>query len=282
MRYPTPQRTSPAPRLRTLWPALLLWLGCTLPALATSPEALGPAELTEQALRYIHGEGVEPDPDRAVLYLCAAAQDGHAAAAYELGWLYLNARGVARDEALGAAWLREAVRLGEAAAHGVLERLAAVPDRPLWCVGSDGLPLQLAGAERDDLEAAIRLLAPHFGLDPDLVIEVVRAESNFDPQARSHKGALGLMQLIPATAARFGVDDPLEPAQNLRGGMAYLRWLLARFDGDLKLTLAGYNAGEGAVERHGGVPPYAETRAYVRRILGRYGKQHHPVPSQTL
>ena len=98
------------------------------------------------------------------------------------------------------------------------------------------------------------------------MLEVVRAESNFDPRARSHKGALGLMQLIPATARRFGVDDPLEPAQNLRGGMAYLRWLLERFDGDLRLALAGYNAGEEAVERHGGVPPYAETA----RLRGSY------------
>ena len=113
-------------------------------------------------------------------------------------------------------------------------------------------------------------MAPRFDLDPALVLEVVRAESNFDPRARSHKGALGLMQLIPATARRFGVEDPFEPSQNLRGGMAYLRWLMTRVDGDLRLALAGYNAGEAAVERHRGVPPYAETRAYVGRILRRY------------
>jgi soluble lytic murein transglycosylase-like protein len=74
------------------------------------------------------------------------------------------------------------------------------------------------------------------------------------------------MQLIPATAERFGVKDVWDPEDNLRGGMAYLRWLLKRFDGDVKLTLAAYNAGEGAVDRHGGVPPYSETRAYVSRI----------------
>jgi soluble lytic murein transglycosylase-like protein len=86
------------------------------------------------------------------------------------------------------------------------------------------------------------------------------------------------MQLIPATARRFGVDDPLEPLQNLRGGMAYLRWLIARFEGDLRLALAGYNAGEGVVQRYGGIPPYAETRAYVRKILRRYGSDRHPLP----
>jgi soluble lytic murein transglycosylase-like protein len=111
---------------------------------------------------------------------------------------------------------------------------------------------------------------------------VIRAESGFDPEARSAKGALGLMQLIPATAARFGVSDPLQPLQNLRGGMAYLNWLLGQFQGDLELVLAGYNAGERAVQRYGGIPPYAETRAYVSKILKRYGKRSHPVPEMRL
>lgn len=77
------------------------------------------------------------------------------------------------------------------------------------------------------------------------------------------------MQLIPETAERFGVRDVWDPEQNLRGGMAYLRWLMQHFDGDLELVLAGYNAGEGAVQRHGGIPPYAETRTYVKRIIAR-------------
>jgi soluble lytic murein transglycosylase-like protein len=101
------------------------------------------------------------------------------------------------------------------------------------------------------------------------VLAVVEVESNFDPRARSHKNAQGLMQLIPATAERFGVDDVWDPEQNLRGGMSYLRWLLDHFDGDIKLALAGYNAGEQAVRRHRGIPPYAETRAYVERISRR-------------
>ena len=100
---------------------------------------------------------------------------------------------------------------------------------------------------------------------------MVEAESNFNPQARSPKDAQGLMQLIPATADRFGVKDVWDPEQNLNGGMAYLRWLLDHFDGDVKLALAGYNAGEGAVEKHGGVPPYQETQSYVARILRRLG-----------
>jgi soluble lytic murein transglycosylase-like protein len=106
-------------------------------------------------------------------------------------------------------------------------------------------------------------------LDPELVLALIEAESNFNPRALSPKNAQGLMQLIPATAERFGVRDAWDPEQNLRGGMAYLRWLLARFKGNVQLALAGYNAGEGAVERHGGIPPYAETRAYVSHIIAR-------------
>lgn len=107
-------------------------------------------------------------------------------------------------------------------------------------------------------------------LDPALIEAVVRVESGFDSAARSPKGAQGLMQLMPATARRYGVDDPLDPAQNLLGGARYLRDLLDRF-ATLPLALAAYNAGEGAVERHGNtIPPFAETEAYVPRVLEHY------------
>ena len=99
------------------------------------------------------------------------------------------------------------------------------------------------------------------------------AESNFDPLAVSPKNAQGLMQLTPETAARFRVRRLTDPAQNIRGGMAYLRWLLAYFEGDLALVLAAYNAGERAVERYRGIPPYAETRLYVSRIIAALGGQ---------
>lgn len=253
-------------RLAWLAALLCLWAGTVL----AGPGPVQPADLAERGLRYLHGEGVERDADRAVVYLCAAARRGHAGAAYELGWLYYQGRGVRRDDALAAAWLHEAQRRGEQPPQRLLESLAGVGEAPLRCVAAKGLDLQLNDRRRADLAVMIYELAPKYDLDPALVLEVVRAESNFDPQARSHKGALGLMQLIPATARRFGVRDPFEPTQNLRGGMAYLQWLYAYFDGDLQLTLAGYNAGEAAVERHGGVPPYAETREYVQRILQRY------------
>lgn len=228
------------------------------------------AGLTNKGLQYLHGEGVSRDPERALVYLCAAAQQGHGPAAFELGWLYLQGRGVVNDDALAVAWFERAAELGEIAPPKLMARLDSVKPAAPACVGSGGRDLQLSSPRRISTALAIYELAPRFGLDPYFVLEVVRAESNFNPRARSKKGALGLMQLIPATARRFGVSDPFEPMQNLRGGMAYLSWLLKRFDGDLKLALAGYNAGEGAVERHGGVPPYSETREYVRRILSRY------------
>jgi soluble lytic murein transglycosylase-like protein len=108
------------------------------------------------------------------------------------------------------------------------------------------------------------------GLDPKLVDAVVRVESNYNPSAVSRKGAMGLMQLMPATADRLGVDDPFDPEQNVRGGVREFARLVDRYRGNLQLALAAYNAGEGAVARYSGIPPYSETRNYVSRILSLY------------
>lgn len=107
------------------------------------------------------------------------------------------------------------------------------------------------------------------GLDPRLVQAIIQAESSYDARAVSRKGAIGLMQLMPETARELGVD-PWDPEQNLRGGTLYLRQLLDSFGGDLRLALAGYNAGPGAVRRYGGIPPYRETTDYISRVLGAY------------
>lgn len=122
--------------------------------------------------------------------------------------------------------------------------------------------------------------AKRHGVDPQLVAAVAGAESAFDVRALSVKGARGLMQLMPATARRFGLaeDRIHDPAANVDAGTRYLAWLLERFDGDLALALAGYNAGEGTVERYGGVPPYRETRGYVQRIFRTLGVE--PKPTQ--
>lgn len=106
-------------------------------------------------------------------------------------------------------------------------------------------------------------------IDPALIEAIIESESGFDPNATSRAGARGLMQLMPQTAAGLGVTDPYDAAQNVRGGTRYLRTLLDRF-GDVELAVAAYNAGPGAVERYGGVPPYAETQRYVRNVLARY------------
>ena len=109
-----------------------------------------------------------------------------------------------------------------------------------------------------------------------MALAIISAESNFDSQAVSPKNAKGLMQLIPETAERFNVTDPFDAKQNVRGGLTYLRWLLAYFEGDLALVAAAYNAGEGTVDRYLGVPPFAETRAYVKRVVDAIGASAHP------
>jgi soluble lytic murein transglycosylase-like protein len=106
---------------------------------------------------------------------------------------------------------------------------------------------------------------------PRLALAIIDVESRFDAKAVSAKNAQGLMQLIPETAQRFGVRDPFDPRDNIQGGLAYLRWLSAYFEGNVTLVAAAYNAGEGAVDKHLGVPPYAETQDYVRKVLARAG-----------
>lgn len=117
------------------------------------------------------------------------------------------------------------------------------------------------------LAALFREVEARLGLPRGLVEAVARVESGLNPRAVSPAGALGLMQLMPATARALGANDPFDPAQNVEAGARYLRHLLDRFGGNLRLALAAYNAGPGAVERYGGVPPYSETRTYVEKVL---------------
>lgn len=122
------------------------------------------------------------------------------------------------------------------------------------------------------IDQAIEEAATKHNVDPNLVRALVKVESNFNPSAVSRKGAMGLMQLMPATARELNVTNPFDPEQNVDAGVRHLKHLLENFNGDVGLSLAAYNAGQGAVQRSGGVPPFAETRNYVRRITSLYGK----------
>jgi soluble lytic murein transglycosylase-like protein len=130
-------------------------------------------------------------------------------------------------------------------------------------------PLQPAPA---DIERLVSMNANTWGVDPALVKAIIANESGFDPNATSKTGAQGLMQLEPGTAAGLGVSDAYDPAQNVAGGTRYIRGLLDRFHGDLRLAIAAYNAGPGAVVKYNGVPPYAETQQYVENVLDSYQK----------
>ena len=121
-----------------------------------------------------------------------------------------------------------------------------------------------------DFDDVIRSASDRHSIDADLVRAVIKAESDFNSNARSSKGAMGLMQLMPDTARLHNVTNAYDPIDNIEGGVRHLRMLLERFQGDLRLSLAAYNAGSGAVEKFGGIPPYAETREYVRRVLRFY------------
>ena len=268
--------------------ALLIACCASAPVQALEPEAAARSLLAE-ARSFEHGEGVRRDTARAAALYCQAAKLGDAEAQFNLAWMYANGRGVDRDDALAATFFDLAARQGHEHAQRML-RFTGAPTRELpLCMQDPPEPEPVMTADIDpDLEAAfgttadrkrvieiVRELAPHFDIDPQLVLAVIGTESNFNPKARSPKNAQGLMQLIPETAQRYNVRDTYDPVQNIRGGMAYLRWLLAYFEGDVVLATAGYNAGEGAVDRYKGVPPYRETREYVKRIQTLFRKTEH-------
>lgn len=144
------------------------------------------------------------------------------------------------------------------------------------------IPLDIPSSGDKELDRLIYEVAQRHSVDPRFIHAVIWQESKYKNEARSHAGAQGLMQLIPATAERFGCDDVFDPADNIEAGTKYLRWLLKRFDGNVELALAGYNAGEGAVDKYNGIPPYNETRNYVKIISKRYGKTFHPVVDSTV
>jgi soluble lytic murein transglycosylase-like protein len=141
------------------------------------------------------------------------------------------------------------------------------------------IPLDIPATDDCDLDWIIYRAGQREGVDPRFIHAVIKQESRYDPHAVSSAGARGLMQLMPATAKRFGSTNPDDSASNVEAGTKYLAWLLKRFDGDVSLALAGYNAGEGAVDKYKGIPPYSQTQNYVSTIIANYGKRYHPMLS---
>ncbi|MEO8304451.1 MAG: transglycosylase SLT domain-containing protein [Betaproteobacteria bacterium] len=250
--------------------------------------------LRTQARALEHGEqGALKDPLLAINFYCEAARLGDAESQFSLGWIYANGRGVPRDDRLASIFFGMAAEQGHEYAQKMVGVVGpAIVDLPDCMREPEVPPERTIVAPRDPrievdtfvavtpeqkrVAAIVRKLAPEYRVNPQFALAIIRAESNFDVNARSPKNAQGLMQLIPDTAARFNVKRPYDPVQNVRGGLAYLRWLLAYFQGNVTLVAAAYNAGEGAVERYGGIPPYAETRAYVQKIRRYFRKNDHP------
>ena len=250
----------------------------------------------ELARIYDQGQAVPPDLRKAREWYCAAARHGNPEAAWRLGQIFLMGWGVPVDIRNSQDWVRLAAKNGHSYAQAMAQAMgkstsgqapSCTPRRESFAsVSYHPLPYRPGEVPRppsdfsspapERIVSLVRVMAPRYHLDPDLVLAVIEAESGFQAGSVSNRGACGLMQMIPETAARFGVTDIFDPEDNLRGGMSYLRWLLARFEGDVELALAGYNAGEGAVENYGGVPPFSETRTYVRRILSHYPSSRHP------
>jgi len=275
-------------RLRSL--ALCVALSLSVPV-AAQVSGVSPSpttsELIAQALAYEHGEGVRKDPRRAAELYCQAARNGDPEAMFSLGWMYANGRGVEHDEAIAASLFARAAQLGHLRARQMLSYVGEDQGIVLACM----LPAQgdLAGPQEEPMDPWADLppekrriaelvvqAAPNYAIDPQLALAIVAAESNFQPDARSVKDARGVMQLIDKTATRFSVKNRSDATDNIRGGLAYLRWLLAYYEGDVPLAVAAYNSGEAAVDRYRGIPPYRETRDYVRRVLRFYPNTRHP------
>lgn len=281
-----------------------------LPAPLVAPKAPLNTVVPSQVLRWRqeaqaleHGEnGMPRDPARAATLYCQAAQHGDAEAQFSLAWMLTNGRGIERDDAQAAHLFLAAAEQGMPQALAIMQKLGTPLGEPPPCLQPMAVqlpkpPAPVVTAQQQPRRGApplalpepplpanapapivnfVKMVAPEFKLSPQLVLAIIGTESGFNPNAVSPKNAQGLMQLIPETAARFKVRNLLDPAQNIRGGMAYLRWLMAYYQGNVVLVAAAYNAGEGAVNRYRGVPPYMETLGYVRKVLSQLSQVVHP------
>lgn len=226
---------------------------------------------------------------------CEASRYGSAEAMYRLGMLYAFGNGVEKSRNYAANLFGLAAMHGHFEAQKMLETIEihALDTPP--CVLAEVAPNRAPNLYYGDYEGSpaidqyiaklpenkrwvvnlVDTISDWYKVDKKLVLSIITAESNFKVSAMSNNNAHGLMQLIPATAERFNVKNTYNASQNIKGGVAYLRWLLSYFRGDVTLAVAAYNAGEGAVNRHKGVPPYKETQAYVKKVLSLYQLKRH-------
>jgi len=291
------------------WLALAVWAlinasaGADDTLVEGAPPVLADAESPEAqvalAVRYEHAEGVPRDYIKAAALYCRAARSGNANAQFALGWMYANGRGVPRDDSVAAQLIAMAGDQGHMHAREMLRYIHAAATAPLpACMLPDPEPIVEGRIEeerglyarnghlkvvveetffqRGPIFDLVHKLASDYGVDPKLVLAVITVESGFNIHAKSPKNAQGLMQLIPETALRFHVKNAYDPTDNIKGGLAYLQWLLAYFKGNVPLVLAAYNAGERTVEKYRGIPPYPETQDYVKKITEMYRSPTHP------
>ena len=245
----------------------------------------------------------EEDPDgawKAADMYCKASRYGSAEAVYRLGMLYAFGRGVPENRDYAANLFGIASTHGHYEAQKMLETIEIKTSATPPCVLDEvapekGLPsgttLVKETPEIDQYIAnlpknkrwvlrLVNTISKWYKVDEKLVLSIISVESNFENVATSNKEAQGLMQLIPDTAERFNVKNAYNASQNIKGGVAYLRWLLAYYKGDVALTIAAYNAGEGAVNKYKGIPPYAETKLYVKKVQARYPFKTHAYDAQ--
>ncbi|HEU4709046.1 MAG TPA: transglycosylase SLT domain-containing protein [Methylophilaceae bacterium] len=263
-------------------------------AIANEPPQI--RQLLEKAIAFEHDERDWQGEWKAAGLYCEASRLGSAEAQYRLGMLYAFGKGVPKDRGLGASLFSVAASQGHYEAQKMLETInytttqlpkcvqeAVLPEKGSYSFaavgkGAGGIDHYIAQLPQNKrwIVDLVGTLSEWYQVDPKLVLSIITVESNFKLQAQSSKAAMGLMQLIPATADRFNVKNAFDATQNIKGGIAYLHWLLSYFRGDVPLAVAAYNAGERAVDRYKGIPPYRETRAYVQKVMGLYQHSTHP------
>lgn len=276
---------------QSVWFGLLLLISqfATAGMPQTDEESPRVQALLEQAWMAESGRGLHRNPGLAASLYHQAGRLGSGEGYYRAALIYIPAGQSTVRNHLAACYLSAASQFGHERATSILENSARHLPNGLHCNDDITLPTPISDFKFDDylsglaaskkeIVALIRRHAPRYGVDTQLALAIASVESNFNSRAISPKSAMGVMQLIPATAARFGVINPFDPEQNIRGGLAYLRWLKQYYKNDVVRIISAYNAGEGAVDYYRGMPPFPETVAYVGRVLhfSGYGLAYIP------